>query len=43
MKTKADKKNIDPSSPNYNEKIRNKANEKTPTGEKEPSPYTEYK
>jgi len=43
MKDKFNKNNIDPSSPNYNEKIRNKATEKTPTGEKEPSPYTTYK
>ena len=43
MKNKVNENNIDPTSPNYNEKIKNKANEKTPTGEKEPSPYTTYK
>ncbi len=43
MKNKVNKNNMDPTSPNYNEKIKNKANEKTPTAEKEPSPYTTYK
>ncbi|MDV4150558.1 hypothetical protein R0131_06890 [Clostridium sp. AL.422] len=37
------KNNLNPTSPNYNEQIKNKANEKTPTGEKDPSPYTTYK
>lgn len=32
MKTKGSKNNINPNSPKYNEKIRNKAIEKTPTG-----------
>lgn len=43
MKSKGSKNNINPNSPKYNEKIRNKAIEKTPTGEDEPSPNTIYK
>ena len=43
MNNKYNKNNTDPNSPNYNDKIKSKANEKTPTGEKEPSPYTTYK
>ena len=43
MKTNGSKNNINPNSPKYNEKIRNKAIEKTPTGENEPSLNTTYK
>ncbi len=43
MKNKIDKTIDNPTSPNYNEKIKNKANEKTPYGENEPSPRTTYK
>ncbi|HHD2754350.1 hypothetical protein [Clostridium sp. LIBA-8841] len=32
-----------PTSHNYNDKIKNKANEKTPYGSNEPSPRTTYK
>ena len=34
---------ISPCSNNYNEKVKNKANEKTPTSQKEPSSHTTYK
>jgi hypothetical protein len=33
----------DPSSPNYDKRIKNKANEETPFAEEEPSNHTEYK
>lgn len=45
MKNK--KKNInyssDPTSSNYEKRIQNKANEKTPFADEEPSNHTEYK
>lgn len=40
MKNTVNKNNLDPTSPNYNEKVKNKANEKTPTSQKEPSSHT---
>ncbi|MEG0307227.1 MAG: hypothetical protein RR891_06625 [Clostridium sp.] len=33
----------DPKGPNYQEGVKNKANEHTPTGEKEPSTHTTFK
>ena len=36
-------KNSNPNSANYDKNIKNKANEKTPYGEDEPSPKTTYK
>lgn len=36
-------KNTDPTSPNYQKNIRNKANENSPSGEDEPSINTTYK
>ena len=33
----------DPSNKDYAEKVKNKANEKTPYGENEPSTHTTYK
>lgn len=48
--TTKDKKNLqdtdlkkNPDSPNYHGKMKNKANEHTPYGEKEPSTHTEYR
>lgn len=35
--------NTDPTSPNYQKNIKNKANETSPSGEKEPSNHTTYK
>lgn len=43
MKNKIDKTIDNPTSPNYNEKIKNKANEKTPYEEDKPSSHTTYK
>lgn len=40
---KCKKSATDPSSPNYAEKVKNKANSKSPYGENEPSPHTTYK
>ena len=37
------KNTLDPTTSNYNEKIKNKANQKTPSEQKEPSTHTEYK
>lgn len=43
MKNKNYNDNTNPSSPNYDRKIKDKANEKTPHGEDEPSTHTTYK
>lgn len=43
MKNNEDKNINSPNSPNYKKQIRNEANEKTPSGENEPSPRTTYK
>ena len=37
------KNTLDPTTSNYNEKIKNKTNENTPTSQKEPSTHTIYK
>ena len=43
MKNKNSNDVTNPSSPNYDKIIKNKANEKTPYGENEPSTHTTYK
>lgn len=43
MKNKNSKDTTNPSSPNYDKMIKNKANEKTPYGENEPSTRTTHK